>query len=199
MDEGGKVLPGDYLATCEEYIPGDGTYELEGRIFASKIGTVRFDDTEKIASVFFSGKTVLPEVGDVVLGRVLDVRTKTASISVAALEKNGRGLPDDDRTMLHITRMSVDFIDNPRRYFRPGDIIRARIAQVSPNVQLSTAGEGLGVLRAFCGKCHLPLERKGSELYCSECDRSESRELSGYYGLSIQPGESNNRSADNGV
>ena len=199
-------LPGDVLVATEEYMPGEGTYEHGGMILASRIGTLVLDDREKIASIVFSKEPVLPLVGDIALGTVLDAGGKMVQIEIRSLERNGRGMPASNRGALHITKMSEDFIDNPRKFFRLGDIVRARIIQLEPSIQLSTAGEELGIVRAFCGKCRLPLERKGSQLHCAECERNEPRKLSGYYGLTpfssgeiSESGEKNIRSGDNKV
>jgi exosome complex component CSL4 len=41
--ENKNVLIGDYLGTIEEFVPGDGTYAEEGKIYASTIGPVVID------------------------------------------------------------------------------------------------------------------------------------------------------------
>ena len=37
------VLPGEQISILEEFIPGTNTYEKDGKIYASTIGTVEKD------------------------------------------------------------------------------------------------------------------------------------------------------------
>jgi exosome complex component CSL4 len=48
-------------------------------------------------------------------------------------------------------------------------------------VQLSTAGPHFGVVRALCGRCRSPMDRKGRNLYCEKCDRTENRKVADDY------------------
>ena len=68
---GRKVLPGDEVAIAEEYMSGEGTYEMEGKIYASAVGELDLDqaDDDRIRHaiaerflVFF--EAVIPEGQD---------------------------------------------------------------------------------------------------------------------------------------
>ena len=185
MSDERLVLPGDVLGANEEYLPGEGTYEEDGMILASRVGLLCLDDDERVARVLGLKEPALPKVGDVVIGSVKDVGGKVAKIDISSLENRNRGMPTNNQGALHISKMSEDFIDNPRKVFRPTDIVRARIVQIEPSIQLSTGEPELGVLKAYCGRCRLPLKRKGSELYCQDCERTEHRKMSEHYGQPI--------------
>src|SRR5256712_7401032 len=65
--------------------------------------------------------------------------------------------------------------------YRLGDIIRAKVIQVKPSVQLTTAERDLGVVKARCSVCRGPLEVRGRELYCPRDERTERRKLAADY------------------
>ncbi|HSV42267.1 MAG TPA: RNA-binding protein, partial [Methanomassiliicoccales archaeon] len=64
---------------------------------------------------------------------------------------------------------------------RPSDIIRAKIIQVKPSIQLSTVHPHLGVVKALCRKCRQPLIRAEKGLYCPSCERYDHRKISDDY------------------
>ena len=51
------------------------------------------------------------------------------------------------------------------------------VSKISP-----TKDVHLGVVRAQCGMCKTELERKGKNLYCPKCRRSQPRKLADDYG-----------------
>ena len=62
------LMPGDELATSEEYISGDGTYEDDGIIYAAIIGQKDFDEAEKIARVRGTNPPAILKPGDIIIG-----------------------------------------------------------------------------------------------------------------------------------
>ena len=46
------VLPGDRLGVVEEFLPGLGTYEDGGTIYANFTGTARIDNKNKVTGMF---------------------------------------------------------------------------------------------------------------------------------------------------
>ena len=71
MDSEIKLI-GDYLGTIEEFVPGDGTYADEGKIYASNIGRMILDREKHIVRIegkFHPGL----KVGQTVFGDVLSV------------------------------------------------------------------------------------------------------------------------------
>ncbi|KAB7501084.1 Exosome complex component CSL4 [Armadillidium nasatum] len=95
MPEGnGHLLcvPGERLCESNEtFIGGEGTYTLNGYIFASVAGKVEQDVRDKITLIKVSrgGETsVMPEVGSIITGRVLSVNQLQANISILAVGEN---------------------------------------------------------------------------------------------------------------
>jgi len=64
------VTPGDLLAE-DDYVAGDNTYKEDGKIYAMRVGLVEYDD-RKVFVVALKAFYV-PSVGDIVIGKVVEV------------------------------------------------------------------------------------------------------------------------------
>ena len=181
---GDFVVPGDFLATAEEFVPGDGAYEEGGKIYAASTGVVLVDVRTKRISVF--SRTAGPPTlkrGDIVIGRVEEVREQTANVYIGVLRgREDRELPLPNLGMIHISQVHTGYVRDLDRQFKPGDIVRAKVlnARREP-VQLTTAGDELGVIVATCSRCREPLERDGTKLRCQNCGNVEFRKLANDY------------------
>ena len=173
------MMPGDRLATSEEYIPGQGTYEHQGIIYAAVIGMKDFDQREMVARVKSSKPTGELQVGDIVLGEVVGIGSSLAKIQICGVENSSSSIDQSLVGALHVSKIMADFVNDARHYFRIGDLVRARVAQMVPSIQLATDDEALGVLKARCLKCRAFLFNKDGKFYCSECEREESRKAAG--------------------
>ena len=72
------VVPGDYVD--EGYIAGHGTYEHEGKIYASLAGIVhRIDRVICVKPLKTSFK---PDIGDVIIGRIVAVENKRWTVDI---------------------------------------------------------------------------------------------------------------------
>jgi len=181
---GDFVIPGDFLATAEEFVPGDGAYEEEGNIYSSCTGVVLVDIRTKRISVF--PKTPTPPTmkrGDTVIVRVDEVREQLARVDIGVLKGHeDRQLPLPDAGTIHVSQVRDSYVKDLSNEFKAGDVVRAKVlnAQRSP-IQLSTVGDDLGVIVAFCSKCKAPLDIDGSRLKCSECGNIEFRKIASNY------------------
>lgn len=184
IKSGDFVVPGDLLATTEEFVPGDGAYEEEGKIYAAITGVVLVDARAKRISVF--SRTPGPPTlkrGDVVVGRVEEIRDQSANIFIGVLRgREDRELPLPNLGMVHISQVHTGYVKDFSKQFKPGDIVRARVlnARREP-VQLTTAGDELGVIVATCSRCRALLAREGTKLRCPECGNVEFRKLAKDY------------------
>lgn len=172
------VFPGDFLGYAEEYVPGDGVYEEEGKLYAATAGRVVVED--KVIRV----ETVkeIPELrkNDVVVGRVVDTRNSFAMVEIARKKGSERALRYYDRALLHISNISESYMKNIENGVKYWDIIRARV--IDNNLRLSIKEDGMGVIRAVCSACGTPLVRDKDKLKCPECGNVERRKVSSYYG-----------------
>lgn len=178
---GRKVLPGDEVAIAEEYMSGEGTYEHDGKIYASAVGELDLDPKEKVAKVVLDNPPVVLQEGDVVLAEVTDTKPAMAICTIIAQEGRERAVSSETLASVHVSKIASSYVEDPGDVMRPGDLIRAVVIQAEPSVQLSTAGPHYGVVRALCSRCRSPLERRGRALYCDRCDRTENRKLADDY------------------
>jgi exosome complex component CSL4 len=181
---GDFVVPGDFLATAEEFMPGEGAYEEGGKIFSSSSGIVLVDSRAKRISVFARalGPPVLKR-GDTVIGRVEEVREQHASVYIEVVKgRENRQVPMPNYGVIHVSQVRNTFVKDLSHEFKAGDVVRARVLNSRREpVQLSTAGDNLGVIVAFCSKCRTPLERIDTRLKCPSCGNLEFRKLANDY------------------
>ncbi len=179
--EAKMVLPGDQIAVAEEYEPGEGTYERNGLVFASTPGVLQLDEVNRIARVRPFNPPAELHVGDIVYGVVEDIRGMMATATVTMIHGRSRQISGENEGTIHISNVSEDYTEDIHDMYRVGDIIRAKVIQVKPSLQLTTAEPDLGVVRALCGQCRRPLEARGRDLYCTRCERTERRKLARDY------------------
>lgn len=176
------VLPGDEIAAEEEYVASDGTYVRNGKIYASQVGRLVLDDDECVARVESPNPPNVLKIGDIVYATIDDTRKTMATATALVAEGTDRDIASSTNATLHVSKISPDYTSSVADEVRKGDLIRARVIGVKPSLQLTTKEEHLGVVRALCGICKTPLQRKGHNLYCPKCKRSQPRKLADDYG-----------------
>jgi exosome complex component CSL4 len=182
MIEKRSVLPGEEVAEAEEFLPAEGTYEEDGKVYAATMGELELDNEEKVARVKPLNPPAELKPGDFVFCAVTDVKSVMAICEVVAVEGREREIAGDTSGTIHISKLSSDYVQDAGREVRPSDIIRAKVLQGRPSVQLTTAGPHLGVVKALCKRCRAPLVRKDKGLYCNNCERNEFRKIADDYG-----------------
>lgn len=176
------VLPGDPIAAAEEYEAGQGTYERDGQIFAATPGMLELDPENFIARVRPFNPLAELKVGDIVYGVVDDIRSSMAEATVAAVHGSKREITGETEGAIHVSKISTEYVEEIRNAFHLGDIIRAKVIQVTPSLQLTTAEPTLGVVKALCSRCRTPMEARAGGLWCSRCEQGESRKIAADYG-----------------
>ncbi|MFA5312863.1 MAG: exosome complex RNA-binding protein Csl4 [Methanomassiliicoccales archaeon] len=181
MKETRKVVPGEEVAEVEEYIPAEGTYEEDGKVLAALYGELELDTEEKTAMVKAKNPMTNLSMGDLVFCTVSDVRASMAICEVITVEGKNREITGDTNGTIHVSKMSAEYVQDATKEMRPSDIIRAKIIQIRPSIQLTTAGPHLGVIKALCKKCRHPMVRTEQGLYCNDCERPDHRKLADDY------------------
>ena len=176
------VLPGDEIAVAEEFEPGEGTYERGGFVFAATPGVLELDPANRVARVRAFNPPAELKIGDIVYGVVDDIRGMMATASILAIHGRTRQISGESDGTIHISNVSEDYTEDIRDMYRLGDIIRAKVIQVKPSVQLTTAERTLGVVKALCSICRGPLEPRDRDLFCPRDERTERRKLAADYG-----------------
>lgn len=182
---GDFVLPGDILGVTEEFVPSQWTYEEEGKIKSLVVGTVSIDEkNKKIAIVPKTGTPSSLEAGKSVVGQISEVRGQRASVKIEKVKDSDRGLVTSFVGGIHISQAQKGYLSKLTEAFRIGDIVEAKVTKVIglDNVDLTTANEELGVLKAMCTKCrHYMVKADKNEVVCLNCGRKERRKISAHY------------------
>lgn len=176
------VTPGEELGTSEEWLPGKGAHEEAGMICASVFGKVEYDEENLEANVVPVNPISEIEEGKIIYGRISRNQGSIASLDIGMIEGESRGIARDIEASLHVSKISDDYVDSVEAVLKKGDIIRAKVIQSEPSIQVKTTGKNLGVVKAYCTKCRKPMKKKDSKLYCSYCERYESRKTAKVYG-----------------
>ena len=171
------VLPGDYLGAAEEFIPGRGTYENRGRIYASVLGTPVVDPRDRTVRV--EARNAVPELheGDIVYARIDELKSAMAVCTVLSTSTSRRGVPGAPEGTVHISKAREGYTESFAGEFAVGDVLVARVLQARPSIKLSTASATLGVVAARCQVCHALLTPGPKDLVCPRCGNRESRKL----------------------
>jgi len=183
MDKNKIILPGEKVSTSEELLPGEGTFEDEGVIRASRVGRFIVDSNNRKAIV--KPLTSIPielKKGDIVLAEVNSVRSNMIIADVIHVTGQNRPVSGDNNGTLRVSEISDGYVKDASSEYAPGDIFRAKVIQVKPSIQLATKDKDLGVIKAMCSKCRHSLIKKGNILECENCKNKEKRSIANDYG-----------------
>jgi exosome complex component CSL4 len=187
LEKGGFVLPGELVGTTEEFRSGQGTTVSGGDIYSTATGNVIIDRKARIVSV--RPNTLTPnilKVGDIVYGKITDVRESGAMVEIAGIEgKESREIVNVRLGDVHVSNVRDSYVKRLSDEFRPFDIIRARVIDAE-RMRLTTAEDSLGVVKAYCSNCRGELVLEGKKLKCPVCNMTETRKISTEYGKGIQ-------------
>lgn len=187
LEKGDFVLPGELVGTTEEFRPGDGTSVIGGDIYSTATGNVFIDRKARVVSV--KPNTLTPnilKVGDIIYGRITDVRESGAMVEIAGIEgKENREIVNLRPGDIHVSNVKDSYVKRLSDEFRPSDIIRARVIDVE-RMRLTTVEDSLGVVKAYCSNCRGELVLEGKKLKCPACNMTETRKISTEYGKGIR-------------
>jgi len=124
--------------------------------------------------------TLLPREGSTVLASVIHAQEKMATVNIWKIDD--KSIQNPFTAMLHISSSSPRYERSMSDVCKSGDIIRARVIDMANRIpQLTTAGRGLGVIKAFCSRCGAVLELTNRRLQCPSCGNIERRRLAEDY------------------
>lgn len=188
MTDSALVFPGDEVAIAEEFLPGPGTYEENGTVYAARMGRLKLDTNQFTAMV--EAVTSVPltlNVGDIIIGTIESIRSSMAIVAVQKVAADAdRAVAGDTNGTLHVARTAEYYLERLEDAFRMKDIVRAEVTQVTPSVQLTTRAPHLGVLKAYCPRDRVAMTRavgsRAGALVCPECDWKMTGKLAEDYG-----------------
>ena len=175
------VVPGEKLCVTEEFSPGPGTYESGGTVYSQLTGDRVVDLRERTVRVLAKArKPIMPTDGSTVIGMVTSGHDKNAIVSI--LKVDSEVLDKPFTGILHISSSSPRYERKMGDVCKAGDLIKAKVFNDKNRIpELTTAGRGLGVIRAYCSLCGGLLRMTNRRLQCRECGNVERRRLADEY------------------
>ncbi|WP_340819356.1 exosome complex RNA-binding protein Csl4 [Methanolobus sp. WCC4] len=180
------VMPGDFIGTTEEFKAGNGTYVNVADIHSLNTGYVKVNRKSRTISVV-PETSVPPEIieGDVIVGNVVNMRDSVALVEIGAIKGKGdREFKTNGAAAIHVSNVKDSYVKNLGQEFSLSDVVKAKVINTQ-NMRLTTDGKDLGVMKAYCSRCHSPMDKDNNRLKCPECGRVEKRKLSSDYGTGI--------------
>ncbi|AIC16606.1 exosome complex RNA-binding protein Csl4 [Nitrososphaera viennensis] len=175
------ILPGEQVASIEEFEGGKNTYLTEdGTIRAAAIGTKALDLKRRVVKIEPKNAPMLPKIGDILVGYVEMIFA--SMISVKVLYINGVESTSGFSAIASM-RVGGGRDRRERPIFRTGDIIRGRVMSLlNSTVHMTIAEREFGVLYTTCFMCGGDTVKVNDTVKCIECGAWEPRKLTDDYG-----------------
>ncbi len=171
------TLPGDKIATIEEYEGGKNTFEDGHNVRATVVGKTEIDKKNRIANVQnlkFSG---IPEVDDIVIGTVAAVMSSMIAVSIEYVNnKRTKSNVECICQTRHLRKKNIALVK---------DIVALKIiAHKNGTIHATISEPELGVLYTKCKKCGEKVLPMRDAIKCTECNWIDERKLSSNFGKS---------------
>jgi exosome complex component CSL4 len=199
------ILPGEQVASIEEFEAGKNTYIHNGSVRSTALGVKIYDFKRRIVKIDQKNSPMLPKIGDILIGyiemlfgnmfsvRILYINDKKSDAGFSAIASarvgGASGRDRGDR--------------RGRIIFRIGDIVRGRvISLLNSTIHITIDEKEFGVLYALCFNCGGNTVRVNNTVKCIECGLYEERKLTNDYGketfrLIHKTGNNNNNNNNN--
>ncbi len=197
QETGEIVLPGDRIATEEEFAPGMSAYSENGQIYAALAGRVKVDNNH--IGVSNPKKEIIKlRRNMLVLGTVTDDLRTVMFLKLDAVSTDGREYVAIKDGKIVAPREHRDHFGGhgrpPMRRGPPqrpsvklagiGDIVLARVqAEEADTYELRVDERETGVVYGVCEVCgsQMALGKSPDTLTCTSCKHAEQRKVSALY------------------
>ena len=119
-----------------------------------------------------------------VFGQISEVRGQRALMKIEGAKGSNRSLTTSFSGGIHISQADRGYVSKLTDEFRIGDLVEAKVTKIIglDNVDLTTAENELGVIKAMCTNCRYFMKKVSkNEVLCPNCGRKERRKLSSDY------------------
>ena len=176
MDDNQKI-PGEKIASIEEYLPGNNTFEDNDSIRATTIGEINLDSSERSASINRQKQITVPNIGDIIIGVV--EANLPSMIAIMIKYVNGKKVNSDLECICvtrHIRKKNIALAQ---------DVVKAEIiSHINGTLPASIDSPELGVLFTKCRKCFGTVVKIRDAVKCKDCGWIDDRKLSAEFGKS---------------
>ena len=178
------ILPGDQIASIEEFEAGKYAYVSDGTIRSTSVGTKIYDFKKRIAKIEKINSPILPRIGDIIVGYIEMLFGSMMSVRILYINENKSF---SGFSAIASTRISTPGRERDRRsriIFRVGDIIRGRvISLLNSSIHITIDEKEFGVIYTLCFNCGGGTVRVNNKtIKCIECGINEDRKLTIDYG-----------------
>jgi exosome complex component CSL4 len=178
------ILPGDQIASIEEFEAGKHAYVSDGTIRSTAVGTKIYDFKKRIAKIEKINSPMLPRIGDIIVGYIEMLFGSMMSVRILYINENKSF---SGFSAIASTRISTPGRERDRRgrtIFRVGDIIRGRvISLLNSSIHITIDEKEFGVIYTLCFNCGGGTVRVNNKtIKCIECGINEDRKLTIDYG-----------------
>ena len=168
-------LPGDKVATIEEFETGTNTFDDGHTIRSVVVGTKEFDKTKRIAKINQFKSPAVPQVNDLVIGNVAALMNNMFAVSILYI--NGKPTHSDLECICQARGAKK------RILVRVSDVVMVKIiSHLNGAIHATISEPELGVLFTQCNKCGGKVVQIGSNVKCVDCGYIEERKLSSKFG-----------------
>lgn len=181
---GSPILPGESIASIEEFEAGKNVYVIDGTLRSNAIGARIYDFKKRVARTDKINSPAIPKIGDITVGFIEMLFGSMMSMRILYIndKKSSSGF-----SAIASVRVSSSGRERDRRgrsVFRIGDIIRGRvISLLNSSIHIAIDDKEFGVLYTLCFNCSGDTVRiHGNGIKCIECGASEDRKLTNDYG-----------------
>jgi len=168
-------LPGDEIASIEEYEAGQNTFDDGDKVRSTVVGFTEFDKKQRIASIKNQKHVPVPNVGDIVIGTVAAVMSSMFAVSIKFINGNP-------------VTSGVECVCGTRNFRKkiiilPKDIIKLKIiSRLNGTIHASISESELGVLFTKCRRCGMKVIPLRDAIKCTECGWIDEKKLSSDFG-----------------
>jgi exosome complex component CSL4 len=178
-----KTLPGEQIASIEEFEAGKNTYVTDGTLRSNAIGMKIYDFRKRMAKVQQINPPMLPKIGDIIIGYVEMLFGSMMSVRVLYIneKKSLSGFSSIASTRISTGR---ERDRKGRIIFRVGDIIRGRVnSLLNSSIHITIDEKEYGVIYTLCFNCGGDtVQVNNHNIKCIECGVNEERKLTADYG-----------------
>jgi len=171
------AVPGDKLATIEEFVPGSGSASLGDAVVSTVVGDIEPDMINRVINVnpVKCAEKNLPKVGDLIIGHVDSSQPSMAQITILAINDE-----TNDKQLSGMLSMREDRRRRTSSPIKAGDIIRAKVISTKNSIyHLSLDDPTSGVIETVCSNCGGNVIALGRDrVKCKECGFVDERILS---------------------
>ena len=166
-----STLPGQKVATIEEYLPGQNTFEDGEAIRSSSVGTVELNKSEQQVSIQNKKSVLIPKIGDIVIGYVEANLGSMIAVSIQYI--NNKKIESNVECICvirHLRKKNAALVK---------DVVKLKIiSHVNGTIHAKIDEHDLGVLFTKCRKCFGAVIKIRDAEKCSECNWIDDRKLS---------------------